>query len=123
MPKSIRERPVPKTKKRPETKNLIKNYGRAILTFIIKNTQYRQKVLKELGIPDKEFVNIVKGFRDEVHTISGSRYLWQSHPYSKAFRIMSCEYLRKHNLKHVFNSRIEKYGVYLKYQNKMMKCL
>lgn len=32
-------------KKRSETKNLIKNYGRAILTFILKNSSLRVKVV------------------------------------------------------------------------------
>lgn len=62
-------------------------------------------------------------FRKSIHTISAIRYLWQQHPFRQAFRMLSCEYLRKHNLSHIFNSRITKHGIYLKYQTKLMKSL
>lgn len=65
----------------------------------------------------------VYSFRNHIHTISAIRYLWQNHPFAKAFRILSCEYLRKHNLQHIFNSRVFKHSVYLKYQEKLMKSM
>lgn len=118
----LKEKPYCK-KRKSQTKNLIKNYGKAILTFIIRNKSLRNRVLDKLKIRESEFLEEVYLFRDYVHTISALRYLWQSHPFSQAFRIMSCEYLRKYNLQHIFNSRVFKHGVYLKYQNKLMKSL
>ena len=72
---------------------------------------------------EPELMEAIQEFRHQIHTISGIRYLWQHHPMSKPIRIMCCEYLRKHNLRHVFNSRVMKYGVYLRYQEKIMRSM
>lgn len=81
------------------------------------------KVLSHLNIDDSEFLEEVHMYRNHIHTISAIRYLWQHHPFCQAFRILSCEYLRKYNLEHIFNSRVFKYSVYLKYQQKLMKSM
>ena len=94
-----------------------------MLTFMLKAKVFRKKLLASCGIPENEFLDAIYEFRDQIHTISAVRYLWQNHPFSKAFRILSCEYLRKHNLQHVFNSRVVKYDIYLRYQNKMRKSM
>lgn len=94
-----------------------------MLTFIIRNSKFRHRVLEKLKIRDSEFLEEVYLFKNYIHTISAIRYLWQSHPFNKAFRILCCEYLRKYNLKHIFNSRVFKHSVYLKYQDRFMKSL
>jgi phage gp29-like protein len=43
--------------------------------------------------------------------------------YNKVFRILSWEYLRKHYLNHIFASRIENYGIHLKYRLRMLEGL
>ena len=40
---------------------------------------------------------------------------------SKAFRMLSMEYLRKHCLWHIFNSRVNIYGRHIKYRHRMIE--
>ena len=54
-------------------------------------------------------------------SIADLRGLWlDSHNrYAKAFRIISKEYMRKHNLGHIFRSKVQYLYKHLKYSNKI----
>jgi hypothetical protein len=52
---SAEEVPVER-KKQTETKNMVKNFSKAIFNFIRKNKEWRLKVLSHLGLEDSEFM-------------------------------------------------------------------
>lgn len=41
--------------------------------------------------------------------------------FARAFRIFSGEYLRKHSLSYIFNSRVENFHKHIKYRYKIMQ--
>jgi hypothetical protein len=79
---------------------MVKNFAKAIFSFIYKNTEKRLKVLSYLSIEDADFMEVFKSLKGHIHSISELRGLWtpEGNIYHKAFRIMSCEYLRKYCL-------------------------
>lgn len=60
--------------------------------------------------------------KGHVHSISELRALWtaEGNPFHQAFRMLSCEYLRKHCLQRTFNSRVENYSIHLKYRQRLL---
>jgi len=62
--------------------------------------------------------------KGRIHSISDLRALWsESNPLSSAFRVLSFEYLRRHYLKKVFNSRIENHAIHIKYRKRLLEAL
>lgn len=57
-----------------------------------------------------------------VCSIAQLQWLWSGHdnPYAKTYRILSLEYLRKHSLAYIFNSRVNIFGKHIKYRSKML---
>jgi hypothetical protein len=51
------------------------------------------------------------------------QWLWSGtdNPFARAYRILSSEYLRKHSLGYIFNSRVNIYSKHLKYRFKMIE--
>lgn len=48
--------------------------------------------------------------------------LWlQESPFSKAYRIISLEYLRRHSLQYIFNSRVETFANHIKYRYRIIE--
>lgn len=45
-------------KKQTETKNMVKNFAKAIFSYIRKNREKRNRVLNYLGILDEEFMAV-----------------------------------------------------------------
>jgi hypothetical protein len=95
-------------KKQTETKNMVKNFSKAIFSFIRKNKDKRLRVLSYLGVSDEDFMKNYDSLRGRIHSISELRNLWtpEGNEYHRAFRILSCEYLRKSCLQRTFNSRV-----------------
>lgn len=58
-----------------------------------------------------------------VNSIAQLQWLWGGvdNRFAKAFRILSLEYLRKHSLSYIFNSRVNIHGKHLKYRYKMIE--
>lgn len=63
--------------------------------------------------------------KGHIHSISELRSLWTAdgNPFNKAFRMLSCEYLRRHCLERTFNSRVENYCIHLKYRQRLIEGL
>ena len=63
--------------------------------------------------------------RDRIRTIADLRSLWmeEENKYAKPLRILSNFYIRKLNLNHIFNSRVEYHAKHLKHRNKILKAL
>lgn len=58
-----------------------------------------------------------------VNSIAQLQWLWggQDNPYAKVYRILSLEYLRKHCLPYIFNSRVNVYAKHIKYRFRMLE--
>ncbi len=105
----------------PETKNVIKNFSKSLFRFIQKQRVYVSRVLSHLNIKEEEFQKVFQQFRGKIYTIRELKLLWlnEGNIFDTAFRIISSEYLRKHSLNHVFNSRVINYKTHIKYRKKM----
>lgn len=49
---------------------MVKNFAKAIFSYIRKNKEKRVKVLGFLGISDEEFMKIFDSLRGHIHSIS-----------------------------------------------------
>ncbi len=106
-----------------ESKNIPKNYGKAIITFIRKNEDFTRRVLARLGMEYSAFMRNLRGLRSNLNTISQLRAIWmeEENEFAKAYRILSIEYLRKHSLEYIFNSRVENFYKHIKYRYKVIE--
>jgi hypothetical protein len=59
-----------------ETKNVPKNFGKAILKFLRKNDKSVQKVLRKMEIDERDFLKVIEESRDKINTIADLRSLW-----------------------------------------------
>lgn len=109
-------------KKQTETKNMVKNYAKAIFSYIHKHRERRLRVLDFLQLSDEDFMQVYNAHKGRIHSISDLRSLWtdEGNAFHKAFRILSCQYLRKHCLSRTFNSRVENYFIHLKYRHRLL---
>lgn len=83
-----------------ESKNIPKNYGKAIITFIRKNEDFTRRALAREGRDFAGFMRNLRGLRASLNTISQLRAMWmeEENEYARVYRILSLEYLRKHSL-------------------------
>ena len=104
---------------------MVKNFSKAIFSYIRKNRQRVAEVLRRLAVSEHEFMVAVEQARGRIHSIKELRSLWSEdgHPFNKAFRVLSHQYLREHCMAKTFNSRIENYGVHLKYRQRLLEGL
>jgi hypothetical protein len=103
---------------------MIKNFAKAIFRFIRKQREWRKKVLAAVGMDEQEFMRAYSLLKGKILAISDLRQLWSAPTaLSRAFRVISFEYLRKHCLETVFNSRIEKKSLHVKYRRKLLEAL
>lgn len=79
---------------------MVKNFAKAIFSYIRKNRDKRIDVLDRLGISEEEFMRVYEQFKGRIHSISELRSLWtaEGNPFHKVFRILSTQYLRRHCL-------------------------
>jgi hypothetical protein len=61
--------------------------------------------------------------RGSLNSISQLRGLWteEENRFAKAYRILSMEYLRKHSLGYIFNSRVNNHYRHIKYRYKIIQ--
>jgi hypothetical protein len=111
-----------------ETKNIPKNYGKAILSFIQRNTAaYKDilvPILKSGGLSVNDLLLFIKRHKRQVNSISYLKLIWghkdESNPITKCVRILSFIFLRKHCLAYIFNSRVKNYGTHIKYRGRIV---
>jgi len=58
---------------RNDTKNIPKNYGKAMLAYIQKNNRQAKQLLSELDVDYIEFMMTVKNFKTKINTIHDLR--------------------------------------------------
>lgn len=58
---------------RNDTKNIPKNYGKAMLAYIQKNSRQAKELLSEMDVDMMEFMMVVKSFKTKINTIHDLR--------------------------------------------------
>lgn len=109
---------------RNDTKNIPKNYGKAILSFIQKSPKSR-KLAAEMGIQFADFMMQVRRMKKKVNSIEGLKKMWGAddleHKVRKCIRILSYQFMRKHCLRYIFHSKVRNYGTHIKYRQKLIE--
>lgn len=112
-----------------ETKNIPKNYGKAILSFIQKNIQKYIYIIKPIlqrgKLTISDLLLHIKKHKKEVNSINYLKEMWgyqdQSNPILKCIRILSYVFMRKHCLSYIFNSRVKNYSTHIKYRKRIIE--
>lgn len=111
---SVSERAV-----KNETKNIPKNYGKAIIIFIENNRSLIEDVLSRNGDDYDHLLSKLRNLKKKINTISDLRNLWENQPESKSLRTISNTFLRKHSLHYIYNSRIKTRLCHAKYKRRL----
>ena len=110
---------------RNDTKNIPKNYGKAMLNYIQKNTREIKKFISQHDVDLMELMIVVKEFKGKINTIHDLREMWgeqaKDDKVKKCIRILSYHFMRMKCLPYIFNSRIRNYHTHIKYRKKMME--
>lgn len=107
-----------------DTKNIPKNYGKAILSFISKSSMTSKVVLRySLNLSD--FLIQIRKMKHRINSIDGLRKMWGSdqldNKMKKCIRILSHEFMRKHCLRYIFYSKVRNFGTHIKYRQKLIE--
>lgn len=108
-----------------DTKNIPKNFGKAIISFIQRNQGITARCLNKYGVDLGSFLQELKQKKKCLHSIRELRSLWieNDFQYAKVFRELSYYFLRRGTHKYIFGSRIADFGSHLKYRYRIMKAL
>lgn len=106
-----------------ETKNIPKNFGKAIIIFIEKNPELLNEILEMHGVNHQSLMGRLKNLKKKINTIADLRNLWASEPESKCLRIISNLFLRKHSLHYIYNSRIKTRLCHSKYKRRLQEAI
>lgn len=108
---------------RNETKNIPKNYGKAIIIFIEKNRCILEGILEENGHDYDILLSKLRNLKKKINTISDLRNLWEEQGESKSIRIISNIFLRKYSLHYIYNSRIKTRLCHAKYKRRLQEAI
>lgn len=107
-----------------DTKNIPKNYGKAILSFISKSSM-TGKVVFRFGLNLSDFLIQIRKMKHRINSIDGLRKMWGSdqmdNKMKKCIRILSYEFMRKHCLRYIFYSKVRNFGTHIKYRQKLIE--
>ena len=106
-----------------ETKNIPKNYGKAIISFIEKCKQRVSEICSHTGVPFEEFYEEMLETKKSINTIADLRRLWVDYKYAKCMRIVSGLFLRKYSMSYIFNSRISNFRSHIKYRHRICEAI
>ncbi|CAD8058986.1 unnamed protein product [Paramecium primaurelia] len=110
-----------------DTKNITKNFSKAIISYIIQNKDIGLKIMNCEQF--EEFVTILKDKKNQMTNIKQLRELWvetnqeKSQQFNKAFRIFSEYFLKQQSVSYIYNSRIANTGWHLKYRYNLLRAL
>ena len=103
-----------------ETKNIPKNYGKAILGYIQKSRHRAIHLLQQLKLDCDRFFEFMQQHSRSINSIADLRWLWNGNEFSEPIRILSYEFMRKHSLPYIFKSRIKNHLTHIKYREKFI---
>lgn len=119
-----RKRPIKKL--RNETKNIPKNFGKAIVSFIEKQEKLTMSILQRFPNLDyAQFILEMRQRRRRINSIADLRALWleAENRFAEPTRILSLIFLKKHSLPYIFHSRVTNYEGHIKYRYRLMEAL
>ena len=107
-----------------DTKNIPKNYGKAILSFIQKYPKTKQ-IVESFGVKYPDFLMHIRRLKKKVNSIDGLKKMWGAgnidHKMKKCIRIISHIFMRKHCLPYIFHSKVRNYTTHIKYRAKLIE--
>lgn len=106
-----------------ETKNIPKNFGKAIIIFIEKNEEVLLPITRKFGIEYKNLLDNLRNMKKKINTIADLRNLWGNTKEGKCVRVLSNYFLRKHSLHYIYNSRIKTRVCHAKYKRRLQEAL
>lgn len=110
-----------------ETKNIPKNYGKAIVSFIENNKELVKRVLSKFSsMTYISFMNILRARKNKINSIADLRSFWlesDDDEFPKIARILSNVFLRHFSLEYIFNSRISNFSGHVKYRARLIEAL
>ncbi|CAK83430.1 unnamed protein product (macronuclear) [Paramecium tetraurelia] len=110
-----------------DTKNITKNFSKAIISYITQNKDIGLKLLDPREFED--FLQILKEKKNKMTNIQQLRELWvdcedeKLKSFNKTFRIFSQYFLRQQSVAYIYNSRIMNTGWHLKYRYNLLRAL
>ncbi|CAD8147833.1 unnamed protein product [Paramecium octaurelia] len=114
-----------KTSKVNDTKNITKNYSKAIISYIFNNPELVQKIMSKHRYDD--FINFLKNKKNQMTNIKQLRDLWvdggKNSEFNRVFRIISQQFLKSQAVSYVYNSRISNTQWHLKYRFNLLRAL
>lgn len=116
----------PIRKLKNETKNIPKNFGKAIVSFIEKQERLTQAVVSRFpGLDYAQFILEMRQRRRRINSIADLRALWleAENRFAQPTRILSLIFLKKHSLPYIFHSRVTNYEGHIKYRYRLMEAL
>ena len=118
---SVSEQKIKKGKN--ETKNIPKNFGKAIIIFVEKNKKKLKPLMEQSGVTYRQVYDELQEKKKSINTIADLREIWTQCRYSKCIRVISCLFLRKHSYPYIFNSRIKSHLCHVKYKKRLEEAL
>lgn len=106
-----------------EGKNVAKNFGKAIVSFFMKNKKTLRLLCKESCCSYQRFLEELPELRDVMSTVVGFKRAWTEHKYASAIRRASNFFLRKAGLSYIFNSKINNFATHIKLRKKFLDAL
>ncbi|CAD8088591.1 unnamed protein product [Paramecium primaurelia] len=109
------------------TKNITKNFSKAIISYITQNKDIGLKLLDTQEFED--FMQILKEKKNKMTNIQQLRELWvdcedeKLKQFNQTFRIFSQYFLRQQSVAYIYNSRIMNTGWHLKYRYNLLRAL
>lgn len=111
--------------KRNETKNISKNFGKAILSFAKSNTNFVKKLFIKYGVDKQTLITYIKKARKNLNSLQDLREMWgaddEKDNMKKCLRILSHYFMRKYCLRYIYNSRIRSVSAHTKYRHRLME--
>ncbi|CAK79367.1 unnamed protein product (macronuclear) [Paramecium tetraurelia] len=114
-----------KEKKINDTKNITKNFSKAIISYIMNNPDLLKQFFSSKQYED--FLVLLKNKKNQMTNIKQLRDLWidggKSSEFNKVFRIISQYFLKNQSVAYVYNSRISNTIWHLKYRQNLLRAL
>ncbi|CAD8048586.1 unnamed protein product [Paramecium sonneborni] len=97
-----------------ESKNIQKNYAKAIASFVYKNKSLASKILNPTEVD--EFIQLTKLIKNQIQNVSHISQYTNKEDFIKAFRILGNYFLKTKSNSYIFNSRIQKKNSHLRHK-------
>ncbi|CAD8186504.1 unnamed protein product [Paramecium octaurelia] len=108
-----------------DTKNITKNFSKAIISYIINEKELIQKFMTNEQYDG--FITLLKNKKNQMTNIKQLRDLWvdtgRNPEFNKVFRIISQYFLKCQAVPYVYNSRISNTAWHLKYRQNLLRAV